>query len=156
MNDIQIIQTTRHIVFYDGECGLCQRSVQWLLNRDKKKILFYAPLQGETAKELLTSIEFPEGLDSIIYLQEEEGHNIVKWYSNAFWTSFASFRFLGFLVEYLYLYLDLSVMRSIVLLLKIGSNGLEEQMPADYQQRKNSYVFYHKKMRIGYNLLYGG
>ena len=84
MNDIQIIQTTRHIVFYDGECGLCQRSVQWLLNRDKKKILFYAPLQGETAKELLTSIEFPEGLDSIIYLQEEEGHNIVKWYSNAF------------------------------------------------------------------------
>ncbi len=84
MNDIQMFQTTRHIVFYDGECGLCQRSVQWLLNRDKKRILLYAPLQGETAKELLTTAELPEGLDSIIYFQEEEKNNVVKWYSNAF------------------------------------------------------------------------
>ncbi len=35
-------------VLYDGECGLCHRSVKFLLKRDRHQ-LWYAPLQGETA-----------------------------------------------------------------------------------------------------------
>lgn len=74
---------SEHIVFYDGECGLCQRSVQWLLNRDKKGILRYAPLQGETAAELLSSVDLPEELDSIIYYSEVDEKIQVEWYSGA-------------------------------------------------------------------------
>ncbi len=37
------------LVLYDGECGLCDRSVQWCLRRDHARVLRYAPLQGETA-----------------------------------------------------------------------------------------------------------
>ena len=45
-------------VFYDGSCGMCHGAVQFLLRRDKPGEKFmYAPLQGETAKELLGSIE---------------------------------------------------------------------------------------------------
>jgi predicted DCC family thiol-disulfide oxidoreductase YuxK len=39
-----------NLVLYDGECGLCDRTVQFLLRHDKKGVLTYAPLQGETAK----------------------------------------------------------------------------------------------------------
>ena len=38
------------LVLYDGECGLCDRSVQWLLRRDHRHVLRFAPLQGDTAR----------------------------------------------------------------------------------------------------------
>ena len=41
-------------VFYDGTCGLCHRSVQFLLHRDPGGQLFrYATLDGTTADESL-------------------------------------------------------------------------------------------------------
>lgn len=40
-------------VFYDGECGLCQRTVRFLLAEDREQLLRFAPLQGETfAREM--------------------------------------------------------------------------------------------------------
>lgn len=35
-------------VFYDGECGLCDRGVRWLLRADRRATLRFAPLQGST------------------------------------------------------------------------------------------------------------
>jgi predicted DCC family thiol-disulfide oxidoreductase YuxK len=43
-------ESWRYLVLYDGECGLCDRSVQWLLRHDRRGVLRYAPLQGETAR----------------------------------------------------------------------------------------------------------
>ena len=37
------------IVFYDGDCGLCDRFVRWMLRRDRGHHYRFAPLQGETA-----------------------------------------------------------------------------------------------------------
>lgn len=45
------------ILFYDGDCGICTRSVRFLLKCDRKQRLYFAPLQGVTAQSLL-----PEGL----------------------------------------------------------------------------------------------
>ena len=36
------------IVFYDGDCGICQRSILFLYRVDKKKKLLFAPLNGPT------------------------------------------------------------------------------------------------------------
>ena len=36
------------IMFYDGECGLCSRTVQWCLRNDKRGIVRFAPIQGST------------------------------------------------------------------------------------------------------------
>lgn len=41
------------LVLYDGHCGLCDRSVRWLIDRDPLAILRFAPLQGETAAPIL-------------------------------------------------------------------------------------------------------
>ena len=44
-------------VFYDGQCGLCHRAVQFLLKRDPEGDKFrYAALQGETATTLLAPL----------------------------------------------------------------------------------------------------
>ena len=45
-------------MFYDGECGLCDRSVQALIRLDRTHRLRYATLQGETAARLFGA---PEG-----------------------------------------------------------------------------------------------
>ena len=45
-------------VFYDGHCGLCQRSVRLILAEDATGAAFrFAPLQGETFAALLTEKE---------------------------------------------------------------------------------------------------
>lgn len=45
------------LIFYDGECGLCSRSVQWFIRRDHKLRLRFAPLQGQTAAKALPKQE---------------------------------------------------------------------------------------------------
>ena len=44
---------TTSVVFFDGVCNLCNRIVDFLIRRDKKRVLRYAPLQGAAARELL-------------------------------------------------------------------------------------------------------
>lgn len=41
------------VVFFDGVCGLCNRTVNFLIAIDRGKRLRYAPLQGETAAQKL-------------------------------------------------------------------------------------------------------
>lgn len=52
MNDPEatISQT---IVFFDGDCLVCNRATRWLLRVDDDERLAFAPLQGETARALL-------------------------------------------------------------------------------------------------------
>jgi len=37
------------IVYFDGYCGLCDRFVTFLVARDRRRVLRFAPLQGQTA-----------------------------------------------------------------------------------------------------------
>lgn len=55
------------IVFYDGECGLCDRSVRFLLPRDRQAALRFAPLQGETARR---RTDLPSELRSVIFVTQ--------------------------------------------------------------------------------------
>jgi len=41
------------LVLFDGVCGLCERTVQFLLTEDSAGALQFAPLQGETARPVL-------------------------------------------------------------------------------------------------------
>ena len=58
------------IVLYDGECGLCNRSVKFLIKRDGGQ-LYYAPLQGETAAALRDAHpEIPKTLESVVLVED--------------------------------------------------------------------------------------
>jgi predicted DCC family thiol-disulfide oxidoreductase YuxK len=62
----------RPILFFDGLCGLCNSSVDFVMKRDTRNVFRYAPLQGETAAEHLSEkdrvdlnsvvLKTPEGL----------------------------------------------------------------------------------------------
>lgn len=69
------------LVLYDGVCGLCDRSVRWLIKRDRHATLRFAPLQGETTAALRARIDgIPEDLSSVVYLD----HGVVRVRSKAF------------------------------------------------------------------------
>lgn len=58
------------IVLFDGVCALCNRTVQFLLKRDKHGVLKFAPLQGSTAAAILQRHpEITENSRSVILVQ---------------------------------------------------------------------------------------
>jgi predicted DCC family thiol-disulfide oxidoreductase YuxK len=58
------------VVLYDGECGLCNRTVKFLIKRDGGQ-LYYAPLQGETAAALRAQHpEIPSTLESVVLVED--------------------------------------------------------------------------------------
>jgi predicted DCC family thiol-disulfide oxidoreductase YuxK len=58
------------ILFFDGVCGLCNRLVDFLLRADRRRRFRFAPLQGTTARELLSPSRRERGMQSVIYLDE--------------------------------------------------------------------------------------
>ncbi|MEN9581980.1 MAG: hypothetical protein RJA70_4989 [Pseudomonadota bacterium] len=41
------------VVFFDGVCGLCQASIQLVLEEDRRQVFLFAPLQGPSAERWL-------------------------------------------------------------------------------------------------------
>ena len=61
------------LVFYDGHCGLCQRSVRLILAEDSTDAAFrFAPLQGETFQALLPAKE-RDALPLSLVVRTEQG-----------------------------------------------------------------------------------
>ncbi len=63
------METNINIVFYDGECGLCNRFISFVVKRDEKHFFYFASLQGSTAKEKLG--ELPQQMDTVFYLDNK-------------------------------------------------------------------------------------
>ncbi len=58
------------LVLYDGVCALCNRTVQFLMGKDRRGILRFAPLQGTTAKALWERYPGKDpGLKSLVYVR---------------------------------------------------------------------------------------
>jgi predicted DCC family thiol-disulfide oxidoreductase YuxK len=56
----------RHLILYDGVCGLCNKWVGQILPRDPKGLFRFAALQSETGQSLLRRYgKNPEVLDTI-------------------------------------------------------------------------------------------
>ena len=60
---------TTSVLFFDGVCNLCNRTVDFLIRRDKKRVLRYAPLQGHTAQEMLDA-SMIEALPSVVFMDK--------------------------------------------------------------------------------------
>ncbi|MFN0031155.1 MAG: thiol-disulfide oxidoreductase DCC family protein [Flavobacteriales bacterium] len=56
----------KNIIFFDGVCGLCNKSIDWFIRRDNKRRFVYAPLQGITAVRLLAPA-FTQQINSFVY-----------------------------------------------------------------------------------------
>lgn len=77
-----------HLVFYDGECGLCDQAVRFILKRDKRQIFLFASLYGKTAAEYLADLPSElKNSDSLILIE-----NFKKWDRRVYIGSTAVFR----------------------------------------------------------------
>jgi predicted DCC family thiol-disulfide oxidoreductase YuxK len=75
--NIDEILTKQPILLFDGECGFCNRTVQFFLRherKDQKKKIHFAPLQSEVAKALRKYFEIDEKTDSIILIKEHSAY----------------------------------------------------------------------------------
>lgn len=61
--------SNRTILFFDGNCGLCNRSVKFVLRKEKNQNLLFSPLQSEFAKNILEEKNVAQNLDTMMLLQ---------------------------------------------------------------------------------------
>ena len=59
-------ESSASILYFDGVCGLCNHSVDFVLKRDRQHKIRFAPLQGETAAAELTADDL-EKMDSLVF-----------------------------------------------------------------------------------------
>lgn len=74
----------RRIVLFDGVCALCDASVRFLVSVDRARVLSYAPLQGETAREILARHPNADrSLSTVLYVRSYDEEETVYDRSDA-------------------------------------------------------------------------
>jgi len=69
------------VVLFDGVCGMCNASVDFILSRDRDKKFLFSPLQGKFA-----NAQVPEeciDLNTIIYLKRDDFSQIICSFTNS-------------------------------------------------------------------------
>lgn len=59
------------VIYFDGVCNLCSRSVQFILIRDRRKIFRFASLQGEAGQKMILANHLPPDQYNSFILQED-------------------------------------------------------------------------------------
>ena len=60
----------RAIVFYDGSCGFCQASVQFILKYNKGQNLYFATLQSDVLSKIVLHKQIPDPLpDAVLFFE---------------------------------------------------------------------------------------
>ena len=63
----------RWIVFFDGDCAFCSRSVRWLVLLDWRKNLRFSPLQGDLARSKGLEHYADQSGGTMVVLRESDG-----------------------------------------------------------------------------------
>ena len=63
----------KSIILFDGTCNLCNSSVQFIINHDKKQQFLFASLQSDASKKLLLQISNKNiDLNSIVLIENNK------------------------------------------------------------------------------------
>ncbi len=69
------LRTPRATLFYDGECGLCDRFVQFVLRHDRREYFQFATLQSEAGRERLSRLGLsPADLRTVVLVEGDESY----------------------------------------------------------------------------------
>ncbi|MGB0330664.1 MAG: thiol-disulfide oxidoreductase DCC family protein [Planctomycetota bacterium] len=82
--------TDAPLLLYDGECGLCSHAVQFILRRDRRRRMLFAPLQSETGREILAAAGLDPSDRTTMILRTGPGAVLVR--SDAALTAAADLR----------------------------------------------------------------
>ncbi|MBA2544937.1 MAG: DUF393 domain-containing protein [Deltaproteobacteria bacterium] len=66
---------TGPVMLYDGVCGLCAKSVRWILHHERDHAIRFAPLQGPTAAAMRAKFpRIPVALSTVVFHDGERVH----------------------------------------------------------------------------------
>jgi len=73
-NEINELMSRQPILLFDGECGFCNRTVQFFLQREKNKKMHFAPLQSQVGMQLRKYFEVDPKIDSLILIKNHSAY----------------------------------------------------------------------------------
>jgi predicted DCC family thiol-disulfide oxidoreductase YuxK len=90
--DQREVEAVRRVLFFDGVCGLCNWSIDFVLKRDVQGDFQFSPLQGETAKTLLASSDVSDLNTMVLWVsgrtyRKSAAAVRVLWQLSPFWKS---------------------------------------------------------------------
>src|SRR6187431_1618715 len=71
------------VLLFDGECGVCATSVQWVLAHERGESLRFASLQSPAGRAFFAASGLPEHVDSLIWLERDGSALRVDYYADA-------------------------------------------------------------------------
>ncbi|OIJ14060.1 thiol-disulfide oxidoreductase [Anaerobacillus arseniciselenatis] len=63
--------TLNNIVLFDGECNFCDRSVHFIIKRDKKALYKFASIQSSAGQNIIKKYGVPTNVDSLVVVETE-------------------------------------------------------------------------------------
>lgn len=64
------------ILLYDGSCGVCNRSIQWILAHEKQQGLRFSALESPVGTRLRTLAGIDPSVDSLLWVEEGENGRV--------------------------------------------------------------------------------
>ncbi len=64
-------QVDQQVILFDGVCNLCNSSINFIIDRDSRKLFRYASLQSDFGQQVKTQFGKSADLDSVLLLQGE-------------------------------------------------------------------------------------
>jgi predicted DCC family thiol-disulfide oxidoreductase YuxK len=61
------------VLLYDGVCGFCNKTVQMILDRDRRGTLRFAALQSDYGRAVVGRHRELEGVDSVVFVEQSAG-----------------------------------------------------------------------------------
>lgn len=80
------------ILLYDGECGVCSHSVQWILAHERSQSLRFAPLKSPLGRRLTSEAQVSGTVDSLLWIEGSENGIVARFWSSAV---FSTLRYVG-------------------------------------------------------------
>jgi predicted DCC family thiol-disulfide oxidoreductase YuxK len=71
------------VLLYDGVCGFCNKSVQLILDRDRRGEMRFAALQSDYGAAIVARHPELRGVDSVVFVEREGGGERVYTRSDA-------------------------------------------------------------------------
>jgi predicted DCC family thiol-disulfide oxidoreductase YuxK len=59
------------LLIYDAQCGFCDRMVQTVLRKERKKSIYFLPRQSALGQQLRKANNIPENADSMVFLEQD-------------------------------------------------------------------------------------
>lgn len=86
-----------HIVIYDGVCGFCDASIQFILDQKPSNKLRFVSFQSETGQQIMAKFKLEINLDTIILVEEGIVHQKAKAFLRILKHVKSSYRFANYL-----------------------------------------------------------